>query len=62
MTVSGPTYTHERLEYYGIIGDTKPSGVPKGSRYIQYSSDDSSTIIFFTPDDGTTWKTLAQTK
>lgn len=62
MTISGPTYAHERLEYYGVVGDTRPTGVPKGSRYIESAADGSTTIIYYTPDDGTTWNILAQTK
>jgi hypothetical protein len=41
-------------KYVGIVGDTKPTGAPKGSFYYESAADYSSTIIYVTPD-GTNW-------
>ena len=50
MAVTGPVYNHERTEYYGLAGDTKPAGVPKGSTYWAYD-----TNVLYKTYDGTNW-------
>lgn len=52
MAVVGPIYNYERVEYYGLSSDTKPTGVSPGCTFWVY---DTTPTLLYKTYDGKNW-------